>query len=661
MAAEHCFDGSDECVRETINVLAPFSYWRNVFLFIAGRIFFEKENLTDSLVAVCDRLNEPFTDRAHGFIVTGSRLAFAILKDGAARNQPENSRVLARRAAQLLENQALQGVPDFSSLFDTEAANVLKESLTTQITLDQVVFNQAAWSVCLELVKANQQFAVALLTDYFPWGHPQALPFISNAVDDGKSQSDVFWALFKAHILDQVPPVRLLNSHEELNHHLVATPIAILRSIYLQRFEDPRVSVVDGTGQDCAVSLKPCGTDILNSWAKLELNDADIASKHPIWLLFHAISNFARSPNQETLTKQVSVIYDTCNESWTDRFAYPWQFSLVMDAKQADIDQSTVCNAITSGALGRREDWLRWGNVTKIKVAQLSQVSLLSVSDRHLGAVFKYSGAQIARDRRRSLRQASALTAAVLQWDGIAHIDEHFVNLTCYGLGEENLLPWSLDDQSIVEQFLNCLSAHHIPVSRSVVAAIVRSSFSIEKKVELLADIEVNVTLFAFLRDWSRIAASVNTGIEEIVSKAKGSPKFVKVISALSFLPPTQAIRLIAIDSIAQRDYADSAHRDSVDVLRINSFNWSQSDVEPLGKAFTGISCRRPAFLSEFVQFIDLEGIEGPNIEALLLAVLGNSESQLKYWQRDQLANLLVKLVERRAAVKALPDPLTIK
>ena len=57
MAAEHCFDGLDSCVQETLHVIAAHPYWLNVFLFAAGRVFFEREALIDTVIAVCNELN----------------------------------------------------------------------------------------------------------------------------------------------------------------------------------------------------------------------------------------------------------------------------------------------------------------------------------------------------------------------------------------------------------------------------------------------------------------------------------------------------------------------------------------------------------------------------------------------------------------------------
>ena len=58
MAAQWLMNGSDEAIRRRLRAIAPAAHWRNVFLFAAGRCFYEKQHLRDSLLAICHELNE---------------------------------------------------------------------------------------------------------------------------------------------------------------------------------------------------------------------------------------------------------------------------------------------------------------------------------------------------------------------------------------------------------------------------------------------------------------------------------------------------------------------------------------------------------------------------------------------------------------------------
>ena len=88
MAAEAIMNGSDEDIRERMKIIAPSSYWRNVFQFAVGKCFIEREHLLDNLVSLCTSLNEdkacgeivadPSAGRAAKVVLWGSRLALDI-------------------------------------------------------------------------------------------------------------------------------------------------------------------------------------------------------------------------------------------------------------------------------------------------------------------------------------------------------------------------------------------------------------------------------------------------------------------------------------------------------------------------------------------------------------------------------------------------------
>jgi hypothetical protein len=82
MAAEHFFDGGELCVQQTLHAIAPFPYWRNVSLFAAGRIFFERQELIDSIIAVCGEMNDDPDDQAQLLLIakeTGMHLPALVL------------------------------------------------------------------------------------------------------------------------------------------------------------------------------------------------------------------------------------------------------------------------------------------------------------------------------------------------------------------------------------------------------------------------------------------------------------------------------------------------------------------------------------------------------------------------------------------------------
>jgi hypothetical protein len=100
MAAEALMDGGDAKVAERLKMIAPISYWRNVFLFAAGKCFAIRQHLRDIVASVCDNLNEE--GELEHMAMVGSELALDLVRDGTARQHPKYQSRLARLACRLV-------------------------------------------------------------------------------------------------------------------------------------------------------------------------------------------------------------------------------------------------------------------------------------------------------------------------------------------------------------------------------------------------------------------------------------------------------------------------------------------------------------------------------------------------------------------------------
>ena len=66
MAAESLMDGAGQYIRERLGEIAPIPFWRNVFLFAAGKCFAERQELREMVHAICATLNELDGDELAG-------------------------------------------------------------------------------------------------------------------------------------------------------------------------------------------------------------------------------------------------------------------------------------------------------------------------------------------------------------------------------------------------------------------------------------------------------------------------------------------------------------------------------------------------------------------------------------------------------------------
>jgi hypothetical protein len=103
MAADHLFKAGDQSVCRGLSRMAVCAYWKNVFLFVAGRIFAERRHLRDVLLGALAHLNEDATRLSAKMTLVGSMLALDILEDGSARHIPISRDALLRIACRLLD------------------------------------------------------------------------------------------------------------------------------------------------------------------------------------------------------------------------------------------------------------------------------------------------------------------------------------------------------------------------------------------------------------------------------------------------------------------------------------------------------------------------------------------------------------------------------
>jgi len=666
MAAEHCFDGSESCVQETIRAIAPHPYWRNVFLFAAGRIFFEKESLIDSLIVVCERLNETLTDQAQGFITAGSRLALSMLKDGVARNQPENSQVLARCAARLLDAQDSGEATGLVGLFKSETSDVWEEELSKRLRDTRAKFSHLPWRLCIELVGANNEWADQLMRTQFPWRHAEVTTFLAETIEDIRLASNSFLDLLKEHVFFLSPTiwVRLLWTGK-LPEALNWEPLRELASLYSRSPATNSSVLIDETGQQTCNGLRHQGSDVIKKWAALKIPTSDMGKMHSTWRTYHAVSEFAREFSPSGLAKQFSIMAETDplleTESVTHMF--PWQIHACLATKKSGMSMSQIISAVASGALGNAEDWARWDTLSGkgIKISALGFPSgVLSVSDDHRGAIYENAGwSHSGRGSRRNFEFAAALANALPRLQPDSKISKGLVNLCCFGLNSADP-EWSPNDAVTVKRLVMCCHDMNIPMTREIVVAVVRSSLGTQAKIELLAFIGIGMDIRSWLHTWDMHVATVNASCGQIVAAMGKSDSWLGVLGPLSFLPPLPFIKALPASALEECRRHDESHRQAAIALQTNGLEWDKKGEEVAADVLS-LRARYPHHLGELLEFIDSQGTSGAHLESFLLALMQVPASELGSHFQAKIASLLVKLVERRPAIDSLPDPSTPK
>src|SRR5208337_683392 len=177
MAAECVMTGPTQDVVNRLRAIAPSPYWRNVFLFAAGKCFFDAQSrhYQDPLLVLCGDLNDSadvVLERVHA----GSELGLAVLESGAPAKNPTYTRHLSKLALELLTQPDVLGYEEGGVGFVKRLAAVYRESASgvyrdaLQIRVGQVDLAHAlgAWPLLVRLADRPIAWAQQLADRHWP-------------------------------------------------------------------------------------------------------------------------------------------------------------------------------------------------------------------------------------------------------------------------------------------------------------------------------------------------------------------------------------------------------------------------------------------------------------------------------------------------------------
>lgn len=667
MAAEHSFDGDDESVRATLKLIAPHSYWRNVFLFMAGRIFFNKEPLVDSLVAICDYLNEPLNDAAQAQIEAGSRLALALLADDACRKQPANTRRLARLAARLMDKPLWDDRTPLSLQFKREAGAVLKQELTNR--LEATRFAPSAWTVCLELARNDFDGARELVVRRFPWRHGELNRFLSYHIELDADLGEFLWGEIARHFRHvSWGVVRLLRRRGQLREQRRGQPRE-QRLGQLREHIDPDVAgAMERLDEGSEVKLLATDGTVLHNrisgvnfdltrYLSLRMQGQDFSDAHPDWKQLAAAVEFAAEPTLENLCRQLPTVL-AAELLPTANYGLPWQFNVCIDAVRSGVAIDTVLVAVARASIGTPTDWNRWAKTLALPIPDLSQpVDYLSVSDHNLGGVFSLGGwHHRSAGIKEEIQFLSELQTALPALRAGREVSAALIQVACFGL---NRVASELDESSVarIRAFITAARQHGHGVGREMVSAILLSKVSVSGQVELLALLNAKAPSAYWLSDFNERRHDTETAWLNVYDSALATGREQDVLPALSQLSPLACMGKVGPDVLQRAMQGDLAQRHAATLIKLSAQCWSANEANAVARQVLDLTASEEHWLREWMDYIDSTGLHGDHLEALLLElqVLANAG------QRDmfefQWARLLAKIVDRRPAPIALPDP----
>jgi len=660
MAAEHAFDGVESSLHETLGLIAPHAYWRNVFLFVAGRIFFEKETIVDSLIAICHRLNENSEDPTAQMLAVGSRLAVAMLEDGASRNQPNNTRMLARLAAKLLDQSDAGAAVSLQSHFAGDSLAVLREELRSRIGSGHA--KPGAWRLCLRLADEGKTWASDDIHRALKQAPPRSGAWLKELIFL-EWESTLLRQVIAANPL-QLPTYTLAHLLDRDGHAgqklLLSGPLAGRLPTLLDYSRSTGLTILDSRGRVGPISLGRRSADVLGVIEQLQLHGSQLATADPQWRAMHIASEFARQPNLSNLASQAQALLALPPED-VPRWFLPWQLIAAVDAGRAGMPATEIAARARAGKLGQSADWLRWSRITELRLADLGRPDgLLSAADGALGAVFvpslwnmKHEDAQghlaYLGDLARALKQ---VPLAREDADRLARVCGTAIRLSSDELGAELVVP-------VLRALIEGCRHSGATMASDVLGAIVSMQASEADLLALFLEAAPLVRrdgdhYFFHTSDGERMVATC----ERLYERALREGHAEAFLYALSLLPMSGIAKRVPASLLGSLEAGAEKHVQAALLLRLARLDWLPDEAPALATVYLQHKPAEDLGLLSFLEYMERQSAAGSHIEALLIRLATDTgASGLDADNCRRCVEQLLQVHDRRPAPEVLPDP----
>ena len=395
MAADALMEGNDDEIERRLEFIAIAPYWRNVFLFAAGKCFADQRARRSTIVALCQRLNllsteDESNDPLASLALAGSRLALDILEEEMARDKFRIQ--LVDTALNLLQLPDVRANARLASLYEPNVAVLFRQKVETQLKQPDFSARIGAWVVLKILCARNVDWAEELTDHYWPESPQEGLQIFGLY----GSRIPVAWASKRLSplVLENEPcDVFSMLEHDEEFEAISGSGLPCgklaersglvpwLKSILITSQYKP-----DHDRNIEAIALRTPATED-DEWAEdddrfhLEVGCLEttpefikewqhIPAEAQKWRFYRAAGNLAANLNAENLAAQLrAVAQDGENEHLQMPLSsqlFPWPFLACINNVRSELGLLSLAQKAEEGKLGTLEDWNkaedRWHN-----------------------------------------------------------------------------------------------------------------------------------------------------------------------------------------------------------------------------------------------------------------------------------------------------------
>jgi hypothetical protein len=383
MAADALMDGKDEEVERRLEAIAVSPYWRNVFLFAAGKCFAEQRSRRSMVTSLCHRLNLQSTDNEWNDPLAtsaymGSRLALDILEEEMAHDKFRTQ--LFDVALELVRQPDVIANARLASLYEPKLAQDYRKRIEAQLYQPDFSARTGAWVVLKILCAQNVEWAEEIANSHWPADALEGLRIFELY----GSRIPSSWASHKLQqvVLENDPrDVFSMLEHEETSEVLNSNVLHCsklsdlddltpwLKSIlYASQYKPDqdrllevmalRTSAVEGNETLLHFEIGCLGTTpyFIQEWR-------NIPSDSHKWAVYRAAGEFACDLTAENLADQLRFFAQHWKErpyDWPRSLVlFPWPFLACIHHGASQRELLLLADKVQQGKLGDLDDWLK--------------------------------------------------------------------------------------------------------------------------------------------------------------------------------------------------------------------------------------------------------------------------------------------------------------
>lgn len=350
MAAYALTNGRDSEVEARLAYVSRAPKFRNVTLFIAGRLFSQASILRDSFAdVICVEMDSDKRDPVMATIMAGARLALETLEQGGAATQPKRARALMSRAVLLLDLPANQDLLKLVDVATDDTSQVLSDALEFRIrNANSISSRDSYWAYVAYAMSSGSHWALSIWKECSR-EYPPGANFLRSLRFLGSAISADVWNFIMDHP-DEYPIEQLLSPlRVSSNNPGPGGWLGWMRSIFSSR--------------------RSLGSKDLYWVVPIRESRIDGDSDAPVlsgqfpenWKSWNVLAQFERAPSMEGFISALRMFEGSSNiQYWrgSARHRLSWPLASALAWAENSEDFRRIISAAEEGALGTVEIWI---------------------------------------------------------------------------------------------------------------------------------------------------------------------------------------------------------------------------------------------------------------------------------------------------------------